>query len=443
MRKKKSKEYVCTGCGYRSPIRLGKCPECGTWNSFIEISESNKETVTPISITSETIKLSEERIKTGNGEFDRVLGGGIVRGSIILVGGEPGIGKSTLLLQIASIFAKKGKVLYVSGEESYLQIRMRAKRLGTELDNLYLLIEQNIELIENTILQENPVLVVIDSVQTMFSPHLEGSAGSVAQVKECTRIVTDLAKKNGIPIMLVGHVTKGGIIAGPKTIEHLVDGVFYLEGERTDMKRILRGVKNRFGTTNEVGIFEMREKGLIEAENPMLTFISMENEFPVGSVITATLEGSLPIFIEVQALATPTYFPIPRRVVSGVDYNRLLLIIAILEKRLHLKLGSFDIYANTVGGFKTLDRAIDLSIAVAIMSNIFEKSVSEKTVVFGELGLGGEIRPTIGAERKAMFGKRLGFKNFILPAFFKDKIEIAGVDFNFVDNIKDVKEILF
>jgi len=369
MKKKKSKEYVCTGCGYRSPIRLGKCPECGAWNSFIEISESNKETITPISITSETIKLSEERIKTGNGEFDRVLGGGIVRGSIILIGGEPGIGKSTLLLQVASIFAKKSKVLYVSGEESYLQIRMRAKRLGTELDNLYLLIEQNIELIGNTILQENPVLVVIDSVQTMFSPHLEGSAGSVTQVKECTRIVTDIAKKNGIPIMLVGHVTKGGIIAGPKTIEHLVDGVFYLEGERTDIKRILRGVKNRFGTTNEVGIFEIQEKGLIEAENPMLTFISGENEFPIGSVITATLEGSLPIFIEVQALATPTYFPIPRRVVSGVDYNRLLLIIAILEKRLHLKLGSFDIYANTVGGFKTQDRAIDLSIAVSIMSS--------------------------------------------------------------------------
>ncbi len=443
MRKKKSKEYVCTGCGHRSPIRLGKCPECGAWNSFIEISESNKETIIPISITSDTIKLSEERIKTGNGEFDRVLGGGIVRGSIILIGGEPGIGKSTLLLQIASIFAKKGKVLYVSGEESYLQIRMRAKRLGTELDNLYLLIEQNIELIGNTILQEDPVLVVIDSVQTMFSPHLEGSAGSVTQVKECTRIVTDIAKKNGIPIMLVGHVTKGGIIAGPKTIEHLVDGVFYLEGERTDIKRILRGVKNRFGTTNEVGIFEMQEKGLIEAENPMLTFISGENEFLIGSVITATLEGSLPIFIEVQALATPTYFPIPRRVVSGVDYNRLLLIIAILEKRLHLKLGSFDIYANTVGGFKTQDRAIDLSIAVSIMSNILEKSISEKTVVFGELGLGGEIRPTIGAERKVMYGKRLGFKNFILPSFFKDKIKIAGIDLNFVDNIKDVKEILF
>jgi len=442
-KKKKSKEYVCTVCGYRSPIKLGKCPECGSWNSFIEMSKSGGEATTPISIISDKIKLSEERIKTGKEEFDRVLGGGIVKGSIILIGGEPGIGKSTLLLQVAGIFAERGKVLYVSGEESYIQIRMRARRLGVESESLYLLIEQDIELIKNTILQEHPIFVVIDSVQTMFSLHLEGSAGSVTQVRECTRVVTNVAKKQGIPVILVGHVTKGGMIAGPKTIEHLVDGVFYLEGERTDVKRIFRSVKNRFGTTNEAGIFEMQEKGLVEAENPMLTFISEENEFPVGSTITATLEGSLPIFLEVQALATPTYFPIPRRVVSGMDYNRLLLIIAILEKRLHLKLGNFDIYVNTVGGFKTNDRAIDLSVAASIMSNIFDKSISEKTVVFGELGLGGEIRPAVGAERKIVQGKRLGFDSFVLSSFFKDKIKVANANLHFVKNIKEVKEVLF
>ncbi len=443
--KKKSKEYVCTVCGYRSPIKLGKCPQCGSWNSFVEVTEGeeNTETANPISITSDKVKLSEERVKTGIEEFDRVLGGGIVRGSIILVGGEPGIGKSTLLLQIANVFAKQGKVIYVSGEESYLQIRMRAKRLGTESKNLYLLIEQDIDLIKNTILKEQPIFVVIDSVQTMFSTHLQSAPGSVTQVKECTRVVTDVAKKHGIPVVLVGHVTKGGMIAGPKTIEHLVDGVFYLEGERTDVKRIFRSVKNRFGTTNEAGIFEMREKGLVEAENPMLTFISEENEFPVGSAITATLEGSLPIFLEVQALATPTYFPIPRRVVSGIDYNRLLLIVAILEKRLRLKLGSFDIYVNTVGGFTTKDRTVDLSLAVAIMSNIFDKSISEKTVIFGELGLGGEIRPTVGAERKVIQGRRLGFDSFVLSSFFKDKIKMNNANLYFAKNIKEVKEILF
>ena len=443
--KKKSKEYVCTVCGYRSPVKLGRCPECGSWNSFVEVTEGEEsaETATPISITSDKVKLSEARIKTGIEEFDRVLGGGIVEGSIILVGGEPGIGKSTLLLQIASIFAKQGKVIYVSGEESYLQIRMRAKRLGIESKNLYLLIEQDIDLIKNTILKEQPVFVVIDSVQTMFSPHLQGAPGSVTQVRECTREIMDVAKNHGIPVVLVGHVTKGGMIAGPKTIEHLVDGVFYLEGERTDVKRIFRSVKNRFGTTNEAGIFEMQERGLVEAENPMLTFITEEDEFPAGSAITATLEGSLPIFLEVQALATPTYFPIPRRVVSGIDYNRLLLIIAILEKQLHLKLGSFDIYVNTVGGFTTKDRTIDLSVAVTIMSSIFDKRIPNKTVVFGELGLGGEIRPTVGAERKVIQGKRLGFDSFVLSSFFKDKIKANGVNLYFVKNIREVKEIIF
>ncbi len=449
MGKNNSKEYVCTVCGYRSPIKLGKCPECGNWNSFVEMESDgrNKKNkispVKPLSITSQTVKLVEKRIKTGMEEFDRVLGGGIVRGSIILIGGEPGIGKSTLLLQVAGILAIKGKILYISGEESYIQIRMRANRLGVGEEDLFILIEQDMEKIKATILSEKPYLVIIDSVQTMQTREAEGVPGSVSQVRECTRIATEVAKKYDTPIILVGHVTKKGGIAGPKTIEHIVDGVFYIEGERMDVMRLFRSVKNRFGTTNEAGIFEMREKGLVEVKNPSLAFISEEGHLPVGSTITAIVEGTLPIFIEVQALATPTYFPIPRRVANGMDYNRLLLIAAILEKRMHLKLGGYDLYMNSVGGLKLSERSSDLAVAVSIVSSLSEKPVMEKTIVFGELGLGGEIRPTVGAERKVKQGKRLGFKNFVLPVFFKGKISEKGVNLFFVKNIEEAKEVLF
>ncbi len=448
MGKKKSKEYVCTVCGYRSPIKLGRCPECGSWNSFVEIEENpaKEESVKPakpVSIASQSVKAVEKRIKTGLKEFDRVLGGGIVRGSIILIGGEPGIGKSTLLLQVAGILADFGKVLYVSGEESYLQIRMRANRLGINKENLLVLTEQNMEKIKATVLSENPSLVIIDSVQTMQTKYAEGAPGSVSQVRECTRISTEIAKQYDIPVILVGHVTKKGGIAGPKTVEHIVDGVFYIEGERMDVMRLFRSVKNRFGTTNEAGIFEMREKGLVEVENPSLAFISDGGVLPIGSAITAIVEGTLPIFIEVQALATPTYFPMPRRVANGMDYNRLLLISAILEKRMHLKLGGYDIYMNSVGGLKLSERSSDLAVAVSIMSSLFEKPVMEKTVIFGELGLGGEVRPTVGAERKVKQGKRLGFKNFVLPEFFKEKVREEGVNLFFVKNIEQAKEVLF
>jgi DNA repair protein RadA/Sms len=449
MAKKKSKEYVCTVCGYRSPIKLGKCPECGSWNSFVEVevgSGTEKEETPPakpLSIASQSVKLTEKRIETGMEEFDRVLGGGIVRGSIILIGGEPGIGKSTLLLQIGGILAEHGKVLYISGEESYLQIRMRAKRLSINEENLLILIEQNMEKIKSTILSESPSLVIIDSVQTMQTKFAEGAPGSVSQVRECTRIATEIAKQHDIPVILVGHVTKKGGIAGPKTVEHIVDGVFYIEGERMDVMRLFRSVKNRFGTTNEAGIFEMQEKGLVQVKNPSLAFISEGGNLPIGSTITAIIEGTLPIFIEVQALATPTYFPIPRRVANGMDYNRLLLIAAILEKRMRLKLGGYDLYLNSVGGLKLSERSADLAVAVSIMSSLLEKPVMEKTVVFGELGLGGEIRPTVGAERKVKQGKRLGFENFVLPAFFKGKIDDKSVNLFFVKNIEETKEVLF
>ena len=449
MGKKKSKEYVCTVCGYRSPIKLGKCPECGSWNSFVEVEVGgSKETkITdlpePVSIDSKSIKFSEERIKTGIEEFDRVLGGGIVKGSIILIGGEPGIGKSTLLLQIAGILSKRGKVLYVSGEESYLQIRMRANRLSVSSPDLRVLIEQNMDKIREVVLKEKPILVIIDSVQTMQTAEASGTQGSITQVRECTRIATEIAKSNGIPVILVGHVTKKGGIAGPKTIEHMVDGVFYIEGERMDVMRLFRSVKNRFGTTNEAGIFEMQEKGLVQVEDPSLIFISDRGNLPVGSAISSVLEGTLPLFVEVQALATPTYFPIPRRVANGIDYNRVLLISAILEKHMHFKMGGYDLYINTVGGIKLTSRSVDLGIAAAIMSSVFEKPILPKSVIFGELGLGGEVRPTVGAERKVKQGKRLGFENFVLPAFFKNRIKEDGVNLYFVSDLAQAKEVLF
>lgn len=445
--KKKSSGFVCSICGYKSPVKLGKCPQCGSWNSFVEVQLINDESleIKTLSINAPSIKIGEVRMLTGIEEFDRVLGGGIVKGSIVLVGGEPGIGKSTLLLQIANAVAEKrqGKVIYVSGEESYIQIRMRAERLGIHDENLLVFIEQDIDKIKNLILSQKPCLAVIDSIQTMSMNDVEGSPGNVTQVKECTRVLTNVAKTNQIPIILVGHVTKEGTIAGPKTIEHIVDGVFYIEGSRNDITRFFRSVKNRFGTTNEAGIFEMREEGLVGVKDPLLEFVTENNTLPLGSAITASLEGSLPFFFEVQALTTPTVFPIPRRVASGIEYNRLLLIIAIIEKSLKIKLGSFDIYANTVGGFKTDDRSMDLALAMAILSSYLEKEIPIKTVILGEPGLAGEIRPTIGTERKIIQGVRLGFETFLIPSFFRGKIKVKNANILFSSNIREAKELIF
>jgi len=446
MKKKSSSSFVCSVCGYKSPIRLGKCPNCGSWNSFVSVEEGGEVTRGDnlLPIDSETVKLTEERIKTGIEEFDRVLGGGIVKGSIILVSGEPGIGKSTLLLQVAGAVADNGgKVLYTTGEESYFQIRLRAERLDIKNPNILILTEQDAQKIRNSIASEQPKLAIIDSIQTMNSQDSDGNAGAVNQVRECTRIFTEIAKKSGIPIILVGHVTKEGTLAGPKTIEHIVDGVFYIEGSRNDVLRLLRSVKNRFGTTNEAGIFEMRESGLIGVKDPTLEFISENGELPVGSAITASLEGSLPVFFEVQSLVTPTVFPLPRRVAAGVEYNRVLLLVAVIEKRLRLKLGSFDVYVNTIGGFRTEDRSMDLALSMSIISSYLEKKIPEKTVIMGEPGLGGELRPTIGVERKIKHGTRLGFKNFLVPAFLKGKIDIQGANVMFAKDIEEAKTLLF
>ncbi|BAL81371.1 DNA repair protein RadA [Caldisericum exile] len=441
MKKKKSSGYVCTVCGYKSPVKLGKCPQCGSWNSFVEEEESEKEDVNIVTL--ETGKSEKfERIKTGINEFDRVLGGGIVRGSIILIGGEPGIGKSTLILEVLDRVAKFGRVLYVSGEESKEQIMMRAERLNIHNKNIELLTEQDIDLIRDLTLSRKPILLVIDSIQTVFSKDVEGAQGNINQVKECTRILIEIAKKHGVSVILIGHVTKEGTIAGPKTIEHMVDGVFYIDGTRNDILRLFRGVKNRFGTTNEVGFFEMGEQGLIEVKNPSLEFLS-GGVLKEGSVITSALEGSLPIFFEVQSLVTPTIFPIPRRVASGIDYNRLLLLIAIIEKRLRIKLGGFDIYVNVVGGFKPDDRTNDLAFALSIVSSYYEKPLINKSVVLGELGLSGEVRPTVGIERMVKQGKSLGFENFVIPKFFEGKLKINDINLFFVSTVEEAKEIVF
>lgn len=446
MKKKSSSGFVCITCGYKSPIKLGKCPQCESWNSFVEVEESVSESKEGInSLGADSVVVQGQRIVTKISEFDRVLGGGIVEGSVILIGGEPGIGKSTLLLQIADAVAKatSKKTLYVSGEESYIQIRMRAERLGIRNENILIYTEQNMDSIRSVIAKERPGFVIIDSIQTISLNSVEGSAGNVAQVKECTRSLTEIAKKSGIPVVLVGHVTKEGTIAGPKTIEHVVDGVFYIEGSRNDVIRVLRSAKNRFGTTNEAGIFEMREDGLVEVKNPLVEFIAENEKLPPGTAITASLEGSLPFFFEVQALATPTVFPLPRRVASGIEYNRLLLIVAILEKSLKIKFGSFDVYASIVGGFRTEDRSMDLALAMAILSSYFEKPIPLKTVIIGEPGLAGEIRPTIGTERKVIYGLRLGFENFLVPAFLKDKIKTSGANILFASNISEAKELIF
>jgi DNA repair protein RadA/Sms len=446
MKKQESKSYVCSVCGYKSPIQIGKCPNCGSWNSFVSVEEGegdiSSENLLPLD--SQSVKLTEERIQTGIDEFDRVLGGGIVKGSIVLISGEPGIGKSTLLLQVAgAVAAKSDKVLYTSGEESYFQIRMRAERLGIKNSNILILIEQDASKIKNIIANEKPNLVIVDSIQTMSARDAEGNAGGVNQVRECTRIFTEIAKKTGVPIILVGHVTKEGTLAGPKTIEHIVDGVFYIEGSRNDVLRLLRSVKNRFGTTNEAGIFEMREAGLVGVNDPALEFMSENGELPIGSAITASLEGSLPVFFEVQSLVTPTVFPIPRRVAAGVEYNRVLLLIAVIEKRLRLKLGAFDVYVNIIGGFKTEDRSMDLALTMSIISSYLEKKIPEKMVIMGEPGLGGELRPTIGIERKIKHGLRLGFTNFLIPSFLKGKIDLPNVNILFASDIDEAKSLLF
>jgi DNA repair protein RadA/Sms len=416
--------FRCSVCGHQETRWLGKCPGCASWNSLIEERGSSKEVSTsaltqgsaPCPVT-EVSALDEERLPVGIDELDRVLGGGVVPGSLILVGGDPGIGKSTLLLQISHLLSKERQVLYVSGEESTRQIRMRADRLGALSGNLLLAAETDIDVIEGYLNRIKPTIAVIDSIQTVHKNDFSSVPGSVGQVRECTAQLTRLAKTKGISIFLVGHVTKEGALAGPRVLEHMVDAVLYLEGDRHQSFRILRGIKNRFGSTNEIGVFEMGERGLIQVENPSLLFLnSREGGGVPGTAVVSSLEGTRPLLVEIQALVSPAGYGVPRRMTAGVDHNRVALIGAVLEKRIGFSLGSHDIYVNAVGGVKLDEPAVDLGIALALASSYRDVPVKPGLAVAGEIGLTGELRPVAGAMKRANEAFRLGFDSFMLSA---------------------------
>ncbi len=417
--------YVCTSCGYESVKWYGKCPQCGEWNTMDEHtpvvsstkggSLKSKVSVQSIKKLSEISSDIEKRINTGIKEFDRVLGGGIVEGSLILLSGDPGIGKSTILLQISQYLGKNKSVLYVSGEESARQIKLRANRLGVDTDNLYILVQTDIAIIVETIKAEKPDIVIIDSIQTMMIDEVSSSAGSITQVRECTNIFMHLAKSLGIPIFVVGHVNKDGAIAGPKVLEHIVDTVLYFEGERNYSYRILRSAKNRFGSTNEIGVFEMTQSGLKEVENPSLMMLSGRPKNTSGTCVACTMEGSRPILAEVQGLVTASGFGTPRRMCTGFDYNRMNMIIAVLEKRAGYFFNGMDTYLNVIGGLKLYEPAADLSVAMALVSSLKDTVVDEHTLAFGEIGLAGEIRAVNNCEQRITEAKRLGFNRCIIP----------------------------
>ncbi|WP_018888194.1 DNA repair protein RadA [Paenibacillus massiliensis] len=427
MAKVKTKFY-CTECGYESPKWYGKCPGCQAWNSMVEATETvvktagmssslfhNQTQEKPLSIT-EVESGKEPRVLTGIGELNRVLGGGLVPGSLVLVGGDPGIGKSTLLLQASNELARSGlRVLYVSGEESVRQTKLRADRLGVLSPELYVLCETNLETIEAAVDQMKPQFLVIDSIQTVYLPDVTSAPGSVSQVRECTARFMRIAKGLGIATVLVGHVTKEGAIAGPRLLEHMVDCVLYFEGERHHTYRLLRAVKNRFGSTNEMGIFEMGEGGLREVENPSELFLSERPLGVAGSTVVASMEGTRPVLVELQALIASTHFPSPRRMGTGIDHHRLSLIIAVLEKRMGMFLQNQDAYLNVAGGVKLDEPAVDLAIAVSIASSFRDVPTKPYDVIFGEVGLTGEVRAVSRAEQRVREAHKLGFKRVILP----------------------------
>jgi DNA repair protein RadA/Sms len=428
MAKYKSK-FVCQECGYESPKWMGKCPGCGQWNAMVEevaqpakavpgaagLTHVKTEPATVSRIT-EIETQDEARTKSGFSEFDRVLGGGIVSGSLLLVGGDPGIGKSTLLLQTSNSIARQGhRVLYVSGEESAKQIKLRADRLGTLSDNLFILPETDLERVEAHIKRVDPQFLIVDSIQTVYRPGLQSAPGSVGQVRECTAFLLRIAKSLNIATFIVGHVTKEGAIAGPRMLEHMVDAVLYFEGERHHTYRILRGVKNRFGSTNEIGIFEMREKGLEEVSNPSELFLSERPHGVAGSCVVAAMEGTRPVLVEIQALVTPSSYGTPRRMATGLDHNRVSLIMAVLEKRMGLYLQSQDAYVNVAGGVRLDEPAVDLGIAIALSSSFREQTIAPTDVYIGEVGLTGEVRGVSRIEQRVREAMKLGFTRVIVP----------------------------
>ena len=438
-------KYVCQSCGYESPRWVGKCPECGSWNSLVEEHISNTKyqmtnksgTMTkPRSITELELK-PEERASTGIGELDRVLGGGVVAGSAVLVGGDPGIGKSTLMLQAANSLSKIEKVLYVSGEESAKQIRLRAERLGTLSKNLHVLPENNIFAIEQTISSIRPMFVVIDSIQTMYREDIPSAPGSVSQVRESTSYLVRLAKSANLPIFFVGHVTKEGNIAGPRVLEHIVDTVLYFEGDTHRQYRILRAVKNRFGSTNEVGIFEMKESGLIEVKDPSRLFIE-EKADTSGSVITVSMEGARPLLVEIQALVSHSNTAMPRRSTNGFDYNRALMLVAVIDRRLSIRLSDKDVYVNIAGGMELDEPAADLPVAMSIVSCYKDKVIPSDTVFIGEIGLAGEVRAVDQIESRITEASKLGFKSIVIPKGNSAEVgKIKGIKIIPVSHVKE------
>lgn len=446
MAKAKKSVYFCQNCGHEETKWLGQCPACREWNTFVE------EKVTPVSaktvkerretrvVTLSGIKTDEDdRMLTGIEELDRVLGGGIVKGSLVLVGGDPGIGKSTLLLQVCQRLSSAGrKLLYISGEESLKQIKLRANRIGEFTENLYLLCETSLDVIRGIIEQQKPDMVVIDSIQTMYNEEVASAPGSVSQVRESTNIFMQLAKGLNISIFIVGHVTKEGTVAGPRVLEHMVDTVLYFEGDRHASYRILRGVKNRFGSTNEIGVFEMRKEGLVEVKNPSEFMLSGKPEHASGSVVACAMEGTRPMLMEIQALVCKSNFGMPRRTAAGLDYNRVNLLMAVLEKRLGLPLSNYDAYVNIAGGIRLNEPAADLGIVMAIASSYKNRPIADDVIVFGEVGLSGEVRAVTMPEQRVAEAKKLGFKTCVIPAVSVKSVgEVDGVT---VIGVKSVGE---
>ncbi len=440
--------FYCSECGNEQTTWFGVCPACNAGGTCVEAPSSKKrahahKNITindPVAINEVTAK-DEERITTGFSELDRVLGGGVVPGGLVLVGGDPGIGKSTLLLQVCQNMANSDlNVLYISGEESLKQIRLRANRMGDFNDNLKLLSETNLETIEATVLDMKPDMVVVDSIQTMYREDINTAPGSVGQVRESTNALMQLAKGENIPIFIVGHVTKEGMVAGPRMLEHMVDTVLYFEGDKQAAYRLIRGVKNRFGSTNEIGVFEMRNNGLNQVLNPSEYMLEGRAQDASGTVVACLMEGTRPMLVEIQALLSRTSFGMPRRTAVGTDYNRVNLLMAVIEKRIGLQMADYDAYVNIAGGMKVNEPALDLALVMAFISSFKNKVINSDTIVFGEVGLAGEVRAISQAEQRVAEAKKLGFKRVIMPAVSLKTIKEDGIELVGVNNIKEASE---
>ena len=455
MKKSAKIVYCCQTCGYQTPKWMGRCPDCGTWDSIVEersavrsLRDTHRSPSGPLAVpvAIDSIEFeAENRLLTDIREFDRVLGGGLVPGTLVLIGGDPGIGKSTLMLQALYGLANQGhRVLYVSGEESIQQIRLRSRRLNTTASELMVVSEVEIDAILQMVQDAPPKVLVIDSIQTMYSPELTSAPGSVSQVRESTVRLMLMAKKTGIPTLLVGHVTKDGAIAGPKLLEHMVDTVLYFEGDRNHIFRILRAVKNRFGSTNEIGVFEMKDQGLDEVANPSAVFLSERPANAPGSAVTASMEGTRPILVELQALASSTSFGTPRRTILGLDANRVALLAAVMEKQLGMHLMGYDIFMNVAGGVRVIEPAVDMAIVSAIASSFLDKPVADGTVVLGEVGLAGEVRAIGQVDSRVAEIKKMGFKRCLVPeGNFKRIRDIKGIQVASIKSVSQAVDILF